>query len=119
MIPTREKITEEKCKYIEYLKNKLDDLVKQHEICSEDLTRISRCLQTVKHELVRETWNIREEETIVVSTRTREEFLLSTIDMGLGRSYRKKPWIKGFSRKKDGTFSKVENNLYDDWEVKK
>jgi hypothetical protein len=50
----------------------------------------------------------------IVSSRGKT-YKVSMIDMGISFDGKRKPWLRGFVQKKDGTFGKVERCIFNDW----
>jgi hypothetical protein len=49
-----------------------------------------------------------------IVTHQNAEYKVASIDVSFGG----KPWLKGYKRKKDGGWGKIDIHLYTEWEVK-
>jgi hypothetical protein len=102
---------------IKFLVRRYGEIIKDVKKCKEDIKIKRKCLFTIESALIKEKWGI--EIGDLVTNRLGIEMKVVTIEaVNIFRNpCKEKPWVKASRRRKDGEFSTVVENLYDEWNL--
>ena len=99
-----------------FLTRRFKELIKNVKEYEEKIKIIRKCLFTIERALIKEKWGI--EPGDLVANRLGVEMKVIKVEAQnvFRNPVKEKPWVSASHRRKDGEFSTVVENLYEEWE---